>query len=208
MKKLAVVAAFLAVAQMGCATILSGTSDKVQIDCEPVGSTCVVIGEGGIGGLLVTATQANVGLRKILEMVAPHMSPEARETLKKVDFNDLVASLVMWARLDQAPPDFVAGFGTLIKSLPKALVEDILDALGLKEFGISPFTVKLKKGKMWGVLCFKEGYKARIDLVGLRFNAVTLLNALNLFLGCFVDLATGAMFNLEEKTRIKLKKRE
>lgn len=61
---------------------------------------------------------------------------------------------------------------------------------------------------MWGVLCFKEGYKARIDLVGLRFNAVTLLNALNLFLGCFVDLATGAMFNLEEKTRIKLKKRE
>ncbi len=209
MKKLLAAAVLaIAFAQVGCATIFTGTSDKVEIDCEPAGATCVVIGDGGIGGLLVTATQANVGLRKILEMVEPHVSPEARETMKKVDFNDLVASLVQWGKLDQIPPDLVAGFGAIIQKLPKSLVNDILDALGIKEFGVSPFTTgKLKKGKSWGVLCFKDGYKARIELIGLRFNAVTILNIFNLFIGCFVDLATVAMFNLEEKTRIKLRKR-
>lgn len=210
MRQLAVAAmvAWVAGAQVGCATIFTGTSDEVLVDCDPEGATCAVIGGGGVGGLLVTASQVNAGMRTILRMVERHVSPSARETLSRVDFNELVAALVARSRVDRLPPGLVSDAASIIEGLSKGLVDDILEALGIQEIGTSPFEVRLKKGRPWGVLCFKEGYKARIELIGLRFNPVTFLNVFNLFIGCGIDIMTGAMFNLEDRVRIRLKRRD
>jgi len=204
---LAIAVAVTAFAQVGCATIFTGTSDKVLIDCDPEGSTCVVLGGRGIGGLLVTATQINVASRKVIGMIEPHVGAEARGVLEKIDLNELIAALVMMGKLDQVPPEMVTGFRAILKKIPIGTIDDILDALGVQDFGVTPHSVKLHKGGSFGALCFKDGYKARIELVGLRFNWVTLLNIFNFGLGLLIDIPTGAWLNLEERVRIHLAKR-
>ncbi len=196
--------------QVGCASLFTGTSQKVVIETEPEGATTIVIGSS-LGSLLVAASKASTIAQKIFDILDPVLSPETRELLRKIDINELIAFLVMKAKLDHIPPEAVETAKevvTVLEKLPINIVEKVMDMLGVQDFGVAPLKVELKKGKAVAVIAWAKGHKARVEVIDLRFNFVVLLNIFNLFLGVPIDIITGAWFNLEDKVKIRLRKRE
>lgn len=182
----------------GCATIFTGTSQSIQVTTQPVGSYVVVVGTP-MAPVILTARSSAETTRKLLSLLGPVIPEGARAKLALLDIDELVTKLVVWVKLDKIPPELVGH----AEQVPPYVRDKLLDVIGVKAFGLSPVTVRLKKGQEYAVLSWREGHKARTAAIDMKFNWVVVVNVLNLFLGVPVDILTGAWFNLTP-TRIDL----
>lgn len=209
MKRLMTAVAFAAAAsQVGCATLFTGTSEDLTIESDPPNAVVVVIG-GTVGNLLVRASQATSVAQKIFDVLDPHLGTELRETLRKVDLNELIAALGTLARLNRIPTGLVDDVRSVVEKIPRPIAEKAMEVLGLDHVGTTPTKCRIGKGGPTAVIAWAEGHHPRMESVDVRFNWVAVLNVFNFFIGLAIDIPTGAW--LEPKTdrlRIRLKKRE
>ena len=76
----------------------------------------------------------------------------------------------------------------------------ILEMIGIEAVGRAPLEASLGKGKAYAVIACKKGFRAKLAATRESFNPVFLLNILNAFLLCFVDIGSGAWFNVRPTT--------
>jgi hypothetical protein len=176
----------------GCATIFTGSSQKITIDTAPQRSVVVVVGSPAAPVLLSLKRSSDIS-QKVVSILSPFISERAGERLRGLALEELVTRMAAWARLGIVP-DYLEG-----AALPAAVQGRLLSVLGIEHVAVSPTTVKLKKGRKYAVLAWQEGHQARLVGIGMKFNFVTLVNVFNLFLGVPIDMLTGAWYNLGPK---------
>ena len=175
----------------GCATIFTGTSQTIHVATEPAGSYVVVVGTP-MAPVILAARNSTATTRKVISLLGPIIPEGARAKLQLLDVDELITKLVVWAKLDKIPPELVGH----AEHVPAYVRNQLLDLIGVKAFGLSPISPKLKKGQEYAVLTWREGHKARTAAVDMKFNWVVVVNVFNLFLGVPIDILTGAWFNL------------
>ena len=175
----------------GCATIFTGTSQRITVTTHPPASFVVVVGTP-MASVILAAKESSAVTRKVLELAGPALPEAARARLLRLDVDELITKLVLWARLDRLPPE-LAGH---VDRVPPFVRDRLLGMIGVEAFGTSPLTVKLKKGRKYAVLSWREGHAARTAGIDMKFNWVVMVNVLNAFLGVPIDIVTGAWFNL------------
>jgi hypothetical protein len=184
----------LALVSSGCATVFTGTSQRITVETDPPGATVIVIGTP-MASVLLAGGRSTQFTRPLLSILGPMVSDATRQKLELLDFDELVTRLVLWSR-DRIPPEVEAGAAVL----PPEIKSRILGYLGVKGVGPSPLVVKLKKGRKYAVIAFQEGYQARTAGIQMKFNWVFVLNIFNAFILSPVDIVTGAWFKLSPGT--------
>jgi len=180
----------------GCASIFTGSKQRITIETDPPGALIVVVGTPA-APILLALDKGDRVAQKIVGLLSPVLSEGARQRLAGLALPELIAKVGAWARLDQVPPELV---GEATTRIPGEIRGALLDVLGIKEVGVSPMKVKLRKGRDYAVIAYHEGYGGRIAGIHPKFNWVTLLNVFNAFLGVPIDALTGAWFNLSPGT--------
>jgi hypothetical protein len=184
----------------GCATVFTGTSQKITVETNPPGATVIVIGSPMASVLLAGGKSTEV-TRRVLGVLGPMVSDATRRRLEILDFDELVTRLVLWSR-DRVPPEVEGGAAML----PPEVKTRLLGVLGVKGVGDAPYSLKLKKGRKYAVIAFQDGYQARTAGIQMKFNWVFVLNVFNAFLLSPVDIVTGAWFKLSPGTlRLELR---
>lgn len=189
-------------ASTGCAAILSGTRQHVQITSHVPETTCITLG-GTVGTWVAGASTANDFAVKMFESIDPYLPEEARGKLRHVDLNELITICVLSALKVELPPALVKGRDYL-QRLPPVLIEKFLEWFYIMDWGKAPRRPNLERGQPYTVIAWAPGRKARMEVIGVRPNWWTFLNVLNLGLGLLIDIPTGAWLKLEDPIRFRL----
>ena len=176
--------------QTGCATIFSGTKQKVRIETAPPQAHVVVLG-GAVGTLLASTPDTRKVTRKIIALFGSRLTAEQRQALELLDLRDLVAALAVWTK-DQVMTGLPPAAEAAIRALPPKLVSKALAAAGVDASGQSPIVTKLRRDSRYAVLSWQAGHRPKLTVIDSNFNWVVLWNVLNAGLGVIVDVGTGA----------------
>lgn len=190
----------LTLALSGCATIFTGTSQKVTVETNPPGATVIVVGTP-MASVLLAGSKSTEVTRTLLAIVGPLVGDETRRRLEVLDFDVLLTRLALWSR-DRVPPEL----GATAQVLPPEIKRRLVEVIGIQDIGPSPLAVKLRKGRKYAVIAWQEGYVVRTAGIDMEFNWVVLVNVFNAFLGVPIDIITGAWFNLSP-SRLQLELR-
>lgn len=190
-------------ASSGCATMFSGRTQDVEITSNVSGTQCVVLG-GYLGSLLSTASTASEITQAVFDILDPVLDPDDREALRRIDIDEVIAYVGVTASGTEIPPELVQSVAFL-QHVPSGVMDELLDLFALMYFGPLPQDVELRRAKTYAVVAWADGYKPRVEVIGIRPNFVTLWNVLNLGLGFVVDFLTGAWSNLEDPIRFELR---
>lgn len=186
----------------GCATIFSGTTQDVRIRSNVEDTSCVVLG-GYAGSVLATASTVSEVAQAVFDVLDPWLDPEDREALRKVDINEVIAYVGVRA-VDAEMPQALKESLALLQRVPDRAIRELLDLFAVMDYGPLPRKVELKRARTYAVVAWADGYKARVEVIGIRPNFVTLWNILNFGLGFIVDFLTGAWSNLEDPIKFEL----
>ena len=197
MKKLALVAAVLSVAvsQTGCATIFSGTSTRVKIDCDHPKASVVVIG-GGAASMILKAQKIAGLADRIIDKLSPHVPQDSMDELRKHSLEEMVGIIALSLTSPMSMMFLSEKTRDAIAKIPKPVRDAVLSMIGIEAVGRTPMTVTLKKQGSYAIVVAPEGKAPRIVGTKASFDFLVLLNVFNLFLGVPVDILTGAWFDL------------
>jgi len=182
----------------GCATILTGNRTAVSFASDPPGANVVVIR----GPAAEVASQAHdFGLlrEQVMQVISPFVPAQVRPILERTSPDELLTQLVLWTKLGEVPPEWVAATGNALDKLPEPVAEQLGDLLGIEALAKAPARIELKKGEERAVIAWKKGRHAKLLTIDTRFNWVTLLDVFTLGIGLIVDVADGAWFDLEPR---------
>lgn len=188
-------AAIIVLAQTGCATVFSGSSQDMGFGSAPPGATVIVIG-GPVGSALLAGkkysdrVQTAIG---ILKKVLPASAGPSLAKLERLNADELVTKLALWLKFDRIPAEIDPALRFDIP-LPAELA--ILELLGFEATGVAPFDARVGKGEKYAVIAYWEGRRAKVYETEESFNFLFLLNIFNAFLLCPVDIVSGAWFNV------------
>jgi hypothetical protein len=190
-------------AASSCATMFSGTTQDVRITGNVENANCVVLG-GYLGSILSTASQVSEVAQAIFDILDPVLDPEDREALRKIDINEVIAYVGVSAAGAEMPPELAETL-VFLQRVPNGVIKELVELFSVMDYGPLPRKVELKRAKTYAVVAWADGYKAGVEIIGIRPNFVTLWNVLNFGLGFFVDFFTGAWSNLEDPIRFNLR---
>lgn len=188
----------------GCATVLSGYRQKIGFVSDPTAAEVVVIG-GPVGEYILDAKKQSDRVQAavwLLKKVAPESYAPGIEKLERLSADELVPKLALWLRFNRVPEE-LASLGPF--AIPATAETALMEMLGIGPSGTTPYEGYLRKGTRYAVIAWKDGCHGKIVPTDESFNWLFLLNILNAFLLCPVDIASGAWFDVEpERVEIRL----
>jgi hypothetical protein len=190
-----ILALILILGVSGCATIFSGSSQKVSIRVTPEDSTIIVLG-GATGAALAKIGKVAYIQRRILELLSPAVSAEDREFIAAVGIERFLTTLILEMKTGRVPTDTTQQLAELYARIPRPVKEKIIGTIGLEAFGVGKLDVVLDRGEIYAVIGWRTGSDLKIRSIDGSFNWATLWNILNLGLGVPIDLYTGAWLKL------------
>lgn len=190
-----IVALLFVLGLSGCATIFSGSSQKVSIRATPDDSTIIVLG-GPTGAALAKVGKVAYVQRRILELLSPALTADDREFIAAVGIERFLTNLILEMKTGRAPSETTEQLAAIYARIPRALKEKIVGSIGLEAFGVGRLDVELERGEIYAVIGWRTGSDLKIKSIDASFNWATLWNILNLGLGVPVDLYTGAWLKL------------
>ncbi len=190
-----ILALIVIVAVSGCATIFSGSSQKVSIRITPEDSTIMVFG-GATGAALAKIGKVAHVQRRILELLSPALTAEDREFIAAVGIERFLTNLVLEVKTGRMPTDTTQQLAEIYARIPRPLKEKLVGAIGLEAFGVGRLDVELDRGEIYAVIGWRTGSDLKIKSIDGKFNWTTLWNIFNGGLGVPVDLYTGAWLKL------------
>jgi hypothetical protein len=192
---LAAVLLLAAISQGGCATIFTGTGTSVKFHSAPDGANVAVVG-GALGDALLEGKKYSEHVQlavKFLRTVAPETWGPGLDMLAVLHVEEFLTLVLPMVRVNEMPE--------LLRHLPPFVFPPktdfaLLQILGVEAYGTAPLRARIGKGKQYAVLFWKKGRKARVVAMDKSFNPMFLLNILNAFLLCPVDIVTGAWYSI------------
>lgn len=185
----------LLIAVSGCATIFSGSSQRVSIRATPEDSTIIVLG-GATGAAMAKIGKVAYIQRRMLELLSPALSAADREFIAAVGIERFLTSLILEMKTGRMPSDTTQQLAEVFARIPRPLKEKIMGTLGLEAFGVGKLDVVLDRGEIYAVIGWRTGSDLEIRSIDGSFNWATLWNILNLGIGVPIDLYTGAWLKL------------
>lgn len=180
--------AFISLTQIGCATMFSGTKERVRITSNPERATVIVF-----SGPLASALKYGVKASQIVAMIGDGLSPADRKFLEGINVESLITLIVLEFRGGRPVTDSTsAKVAEVLAKVPRELKAVVLDKVGLKEFAVAPVDTELPRGMGYAVIGWHPPNQAKVEILESRFNWTTLWNVLNLGIGIPVDIYTGA----------------
>lgn len=180
--------------QLGCATILTGTKQKVSITTTPQNVLAVAV-SGPAGQVVRYAQKGDRISQEVFKHVGPHLPPQTRRDLAGLELEELVARLAASVHTQMASPD-LEQLRVALAQVPQPVKEALFEKVGLAFVEMTPATVEVQKGTSYVVIAWRDGHRARLVPLDAHFNWVFLLNVLTLGIGFPVDLLTGAWLNV------------
>jgi hypothetical protein len=180
----------------GCATMLSGSSEKVSIQATPPEATLMVLG-GPAGSLLVKSKKYGALTRKVLDLAATPLGQEDQQIIDKIGIEYFLTSLIVEYKLGLVPADTSEALAKFYKGVPAPFKKKLLEKINIEGFGPGPLAPVLKRGRVYAVVGYQPGMLIQIEAIETKFNWVTLLNIFTLGLGVPVDVYTGAWLKLD-----------
>lgn len=180
----------------GCATILSGTTQRVDIQAYPSEATLMVLG-GSAGSLLATSKKYGDLSRRYFDLISV-MLPEAdRQIVDKIGMEYFLSALIVEYKSGALPAGISPSVAKFLAEIPAPLKKKLLGKFSIEDFGVGSLAPELKRGRGYAVIGYQPGKLIRIEVIETRFNRMTLLNVFTLGLGVPVDLWTGAWRTLD-----------
>jgi hypothetical protein len=179
----------------GCATIFSGSSQRVSIRATPEDTTIIVLG-GPTGAAIAKVAKVAHLQRRVLGLLAGTLRPEDEQLILEVGLERFITGLILDVKTGQVPPDTTAQLGELYRRIPRPIKDKLVSTFGLEAFGVGRVDEKLDRGENYAVNGWRTGSVVKIRSIDGSFNWATLWNILNLGLGVPVDLYTGAWLKL------------
>lgn len=183
------------VALPGCATILSGSSQRVSIRATPEDTTIIVLG-GPTGAAVAKVAKVASLQRRVLGLLEGRLSPEDSQLIASVGIERFITDLILEAKTGQLPADTTAQLGQLYQRIPQVLKDKLVRSFGLEAFGVGQVDVELDRGEIYAVIGWRSGAIMKVSSIDGSFNWTTLWNILTLGLGIPIDLYTGAWLKL------------
>lgn len=192
----------------GCATVFTGSSKKVTVETTPPRAKIAVVG-GAAGTLIVKAKKYGDLAPRILKLLDPHLSKEARDALALLEVDELItlAAVFLSPTLEGiALPEKVKAELT---KLPSSARREVAAILGIDRVGLAPLTCALRNGQDYAVIVYHDGYRAKVSALEAKLNWLVFLNVFNGFLGVPIDLFSGAWREVEpDRLHVTLRKRD
>lgn len=182
------------VLQLGCATILTGTRQKVAIRATTEDVLAVAV-SGPAGQIVRYAQKGDRISQEVFKHIGPHLPPDTRRDLAALELEELVARLAASVHTQMASPD-LAQLRIALAQVPQPLKEAIFEKIGLAFVELAPATVEVQKGTSYVVIAWRDGHRASLVPLDAHLNWVFLLNVLTLGIGFPVDVLTGAWLNV------------
>ena len=192
---------------MGCATIISGSSQTVTMEAEPEGAILVVV-SGTIGKYLIKGAQTSDSAQDVLDILEPHIDPEITSALRQFTFDQLVTWFVVYTRVEDGVSLIPGEVAELLGQIPKPLITEVLSYVGVETYAVAPAAETLDTDSSYIVLGYAEGRAIDTAVIDNSLNPWIFLNVFNLGLGAIVDLLTGAWAELDtDAIRLELGER-
>jgi hypothetical protein len=179
----------------GCATIFSGSSQKVTITANSPDATIIVLG-GPIGAAVAKVGKLAALQARLLELLPASLTPAQRQLFGSTPIEYLITSLVMEVKTGQPPQGITAELAQLYAEIPRPVKERLVREFGLETFGVGRVEAVLERGEIYAVIGWKAGFNVQLRAIDGTFNWTTLWNVLNLGIGVVVDVYTGAWLKL------------
>ncbi len=179
----------------GCATILSGSSQRVSIRATPEDTTIIVLG-GATGAAVAKVAKVAALQRRVLGLLEGTLTPEDSQLIASVGIERFITDLILEAKTGQVPADTTAQLGALYQRIPRVLKDKLVRSFGLEAFGVGQVDVTLDRGEIYAVIGWRSGSIVKVSSIDGKFNWTTLWNVLTLGLGVPIDLYTGAWLKL------------
>ncbi|MBZ0236497.1 MAG: hypothetical protein K8M05_29490 [Deltaproteobacteria bacterium] len=185
----------LVLAIPGCATIFSGSSQKVTVTATPSDSTIIVLG-GATGAAVAKIGKVADLQQRVLGLLHGELSAEDRELIAAVGIERFITGLIVEVKTGQTPAGTTEELARLYERIPRPIKDRLVSTIGLEAFGVGRVDVELDRGEIYAVIGWRAGADIEIKSIDGSFNWTTLWNVLNFGLGVPVDLYTGAWLKL------------
>lgn len=183
----------------GCATIFSGSSQRVSIRATPEDTTIIVLG-GATGAAIAKVAKVAALQRRVLGLLGGALGPDDEALITEVGLERFLTGLILEVKTGQVPTDTTAQLGALYQRIPRALKDKLVGSLGLEAFGVGRVDAVLDRGEIYAVIGWRAGSVMKLSSIDGSFNWTTLWNILNFGLGVPIDILTGAWLKLSPST--------
>lgn len=183
----------VACALVGCATIFSGRSQRVDVVSVPPKATVIIV-----SGAAASVLKYGTATTHFIKLFGRYLSERDREFLAQFEFESILTALISeMASKASGPTSQSAQAAQILAEIPPPLKQLILEKIGISEFALAPTSPTLKRGGTYMVIGYMPEKKIALRPIKKDINWVVLWNVLNLGIGAIVDVATGAVWDLQ-----------
>ncbi|MCB1179992.1 MAG: hypothetical protein KDK36_20610 [Leptospiraceae bacterium] len=171
-----------------CATIFSGTSQDVEINAKPQGTTIIILG-GTIGKII----RYGAKIQSFIDIFSEYLDEEDKKVLERYSFESLITAVILEVRgvvpVERSMSQEVA---KVLAKIPRSYKVKVLNTFGMEEFALAPVKTELKTSGGYAVIGYMSGKKIVVKEINTRLNWTILWNVLNGFILLPIDVLTGA----------------